>query len=270
MVKILVYQGRAAFADPAANLATIAAVAGAARMLGADVAVFPELFVTGYNLGDRLTGLAEPRDGPAVETLCAHARAHRLALVVGFCERHLGDCHNSAVAIDASGAVAAVHRKVQLFGPDEHRVFRPGDGFSGFDFLGHRCGLSICYDIEFPEAARALARDGVGLVFNPTANMDPYVEVPTTLVRARALENGMTIAYANHCGSERQLTYTGGSCIVGPDGRDLARAGREAAILVADAAPGLAGGGAFPLSTQLHDLRDPRGHAGSDARRQGD
>src|SRR5262245_19429865 len=59
----------------------------------------------------------------------------------------------------------------------------------------------------------------------PTANMEPYAEVPTTLLRACALENTVTVAYANHCGSENGTQFTGLSCITGPAGLDLARPG---------------------------------------------
>lgn len=79
-----------------------------------------------------------------------------------------------------------------------------------------------------------LARQGVEIVFNPTANMEPYFEEPKTLARARALENGVFVIYANLSGEENGLQYTGLSAIIGPDGLDLARAGKKAATIMAD------------------------------------
>ncbi len=98
--------------------------------------------------------------------------------------------------------------------------------------------MTICYDIEFPESVRALARQEVKIVFNPTANMLPYVEVPKTLARARALENGVSVVYANLSGEENGLEYTGLSAIIGPDGLDLARAGKGPATIMAVIHPG--------------------------------
>lgn len=254
-MRILAYQGPAAFADKAANIAEIRRVARSAAALGVKAAIFPEMFLTGYNIGERARELAEPVDGQAIGALRETARASGVALVVGFPESDGDRVCNSAVAIDPSGAIAGLHRKVQLFGTDEAGLFEPGSRFEAFDFLGRRCGLSICYDIEFPEVGRTLARQDVRLVLNPTANMEPYFDVPTTLVRARALENAMTIVYANLCGSEGNLAYTGLSCVVGPDGNDIVRAGRDPAILIAEIGAALDWTREFPLSTQLADLR---------------
>jgi Carbon-nitrogen hydrolase len=78
-------------------------------------------------------------------------------------------------------------------------------------------------------------------------------EVPTTLVRARALENAVTLAYANHCGSTNGMQFTGLSCITGPDGLDLARAGVNSEVLLVAELPVASSLGA--LSSQLADLQ---------------
>ena len=105
---------------------------------------------------------------------------------------------------------------------------------------GTKVGVLICYDVEFPEAVRILAQQGVELVAVPTALVVPSPPVPTsieiskTLVPARALENQIFIAYVNRSGSEGDLAYCGLSCVVGPDGKDLVRAGSESALLFAE------------------------------------
>ena len=99
---------------------------------------------------------------------------------------------------------------------------------------GLKVGLLICYDVEFPEAVRALALAGADVVAVPTALIRPFDIVARTLVPARAYENQVYIAYAGLCGSEGGLGYCGLSCIVAPDGRDLARAGDDPALLLAE------------------------------------
>ena len=89
---------------------------------------------------------------------------------------------------------------------------------------GLKLGILICYDVEFAENVRLLALQGAELVAVPTANMVPYDFVCRALVPVRAYENHVFVAYANRCGREGGLEYVGLSCIVGPDGRDLARA----------------------------------------------
>jgi predicted amidohydrolase len=99
---------------------------------------------------------------------------------------------------------------------------------------GIKIGILICYDVEFPEAVRALALAGAELIAVPTALIRPFDIVARTLVPARAFENQVYVAYAGMCGNEAGLGYCGLSCIVGPNGQDLARAGTGPALLFAD------------------------------------
>lgn len=254
-MKITAYQGTPIAADKAANLALVERVCRAAALLASDVVVFPELFVTGYNLGERLRALAEPLDGDSVGALSRIAREIGIAIVIGLPERDGESLYNTAVALDASGRLLARHRKVFLFGDAEKQLFCPGHSFDTFELCGQRCGLSVCYDLEFPEAAREVAWRGARVLFNPTANMTPYHEVPATLARARALENGLVVVYANLCGSEGEQAYTGLSAIIAPDGTDLARAGRDECLLLADVTASQRRWVAHPWSTQLADLQ---------------
>ena len=102
---------------------------------------------------------------------------------------------------------------------------------------GLKLGILICYDVEFPENVRLLALQGAELVAVPTANMAPYTFVCRSLVPARAYENHLFLAYANRCGHEGELEYLGQSCIVAPDGTDLARAGAGEELILADVDP---------------------------------
>lgn len=254
-MKVLINQSTPAFCDVAANLATIERHCQSAQSLQLDVVVFPELFLTGYNIGGKVEALAEEIDGPSVRRLREIAATRRVAIITGFAERQGADLYNSAIAIGADGEIAGHHHKVFLFGAKEKQTFRAGTEFPVFKLAGRSCGLAICYDIEFPEVSRDMKRGGAEIIFVPTANMEPYFEVPTTLVRARALENGVAIVYANMCGAERDQRYTGLSGVVLPDGKDLARASHDQCILICDLEPGLARNEQLPSSRQLEDLR---------------
>jgi predicted amidohydrolase len=119
----------------------------------------------------------------------------------------------------------------------KHRfdMFRAGESLPAvIELDGIRVGLLICYDVEFPETVRLLALQGVDLVAVPTALMEPFEVVVRTIVPARAVENQVFLAYANRCGREGNLRYCGLSCVVGPDGADLVRAGRGEELVFAD------------------------------------
>ncbi|MEQ8294957.1 MAG: carbon-nitrogen hydrolase family protein [Nitratireductor sp.] len=254
---LALYQGLPTAGSKPDNIAAIERAARAAAMIDARLVTFPELFLTGYNIGKAaLHDLAESVDGQSVAAISEIARANRIGLVFGMPERVGDKVFNAAVAIDETGNRCGSYRKIHLFGADEPQTFAPGGEVRVAAMCGWRVGLAICYDIEFPETARALVRAGADLICAPTANMMPYTDVPTTLVRARALENGTTIVYANLAGTEGNLLYTGMSCIVGPDGRDLARAGSTGTALLCCSTPRSDDGEVPPPSTQLADLRE--------------
>lgn len=254
-MKVLAYQGSADLYDKSANINRIDSVCKSAVLIDTDVAVFPELFITGYNLGDRVHQLAETIDGESISQLKEIASKLGIVIICGFVERMNNSLYNSAVAISANGELLSHHRKVFLFGEQEKSVFTAGEGFRTFTLAGYQCALSICYDVEFPEAVRDMAQRGAQILFNPTANMTPYFDVPTTLVRARALENGVAIVYANLCGKEVDQEYTGLSGIVAPDGCDLARAGSHPTILIADLSTSIKQAQRSPFTQQLKDIK---------------
>ena len=137
--------------------------------------------------------------------------------------------------IGRDGRSLANYRKCHLFGDLDRDMFRAGQSPPAvIELDGIRVGLLICYDVEFPEAVRLLALAGADLVAVPTALMDPFEVVARTIVPARAVENQVFLAYANRCGREGDLRYCGLSCVVGPDGADLVRAGRGEELVFAD------------------------------------
>lgn len=257
-VKLALFQPSAPQAYSDDILAMIAGSVAKARGRGAEIVLFPELILPGYNLPEAQAALAEPQDGPWLTALADLARRAGCALVFGWAERCGAQVFNAVTALDATGAIVAHHRKRQLFGPMEQARFAPGPSPAPVvDLAGRRCGLLICYEIEFPEYARDLARRGAEVVLVPTANPSGFDIVQDVLLPARAYENGLTIAYANYCGVQNGLEFSGDSVVVGPDGAHLARAGVEDAMLVVDLPPRQT----YPshaLATQLADLnRDP-------------
>lgn len=190
----------------------------------ADLIVFPELFLSGYTVTD-IDELAVPLGGPELESLADIARENSTALIVGIAESVGGKIANSAVCVDECGDVAGVYRKVQLYGGDESDAFAAGDELLVVELCGLKVGLMICFDVEFPEIARVLARAGAELLVTISANMEPFGNDHAVFVSARALENGLPHAYVNQVGSgEKGLIFTGGSMVVSPDGQTFVQA----------------------------------------------
>jgi predicted amidohydrolase len=236
-VKIAVYQGQSRQTCIDENLETMRQAAWHAADQQAQLIIFPEMFLTGYNIGEAVFKLAEPSDGSAAQKAAQIARETGIALLYGYPEQAKAGVYNSAIVVDRHGNTAANYRKTHLYGDFENRVFQKGDALVMAALEGLNIGILICYDIEFPEAARALTAAGSQLIAVPTALMEPYCRVAETVVATRAYENQIYVAYVNRCGSEDELAYCGSSCIVGPDGIDRVRAKRTEGLFVAQIDP---------------------------------
>ena len=231
-MKLAIYQGAGTPSDVAANLALLKRVAADAASQQASLVIFPELFLTGYNIGDAVKTLAEPSDGRSLQLAADIARDSQLALLFGYVERDGETLYNAAALIDAEGKLAANYRKAHLFGAEEQRLFSSGQERVLHTIAGVRVGVLICYDVEFPEAVRALTLEGAELIAVPTALMFPYTQIPKVLIPTRALENQVFVAYANRIGVEGNLKYCGLSTIAAPDGTVLAQADEAEALMI--------------------------------------
>lgn len=254
-MKLALHQGAPADGDVAGALARARRLLEGAAALGARMLVLPELFLPGYNRPDLHPLMAEGPEGAWLSFLATATRSAGCGLTFGWAERAGDRLYNAATALGPDGAVCAHYRKIQLFGAMERSVFTPGtEPPPVFTLEGRRFGLLVCYDIEFPEHARSLARRGAEILLVPTANPAGFEHVQQILVPARAHENAMIVAYANYCGAENGLVFGGGSVIAGPDARPLASAGTRETLLLVDL-PGPEAFDTAHLSTQLRDLR---------------
>lgn len=202
---------------------------------GADLILFPELFLGGYPSGD-----PGPRsvatEGLELSEIGESCRANGTAVVIGFTEAMAspaGSYSNSAACFDTDGTVAGIYRKTHLFGPGEQAVFAPGGSMLAVRLDGRVVGPQICFDVEFPEPSRKLALAGAELLVTIAANMDPYAADHRLAARARALDNRLPHLYVNRTGSESGFDFVGESCVIGPDGSVTAELGREEGILEA-------------------------------------
>jgi len=251
-------------ADPEANFASAVARIHEAARLGANIVCLPELFRTQYFCQRedlRLFDLAEPIPGPSTNKLAEVARKARVAIVASLFERRApGLYHNTAVTLNADGAIASVYRKMHI--PDdplyyEKYYFAPGDlGFQAVDTAFGRVGTLVCWDQWYPEAARLTALQGAEVLFYPTAigwhpaEKDEFgaaqYEAWQTIQRSHAIANGVYVASVNRVGLEygevklvhgdvlgnpaegQGIEFWGGSFLADPFGRILAKASHDA------------------------------------------
>jgi predicted amidohydrolase len=234
-----------ATADREANLANADRLVREAASRGARLVVLPEkwpLLGSGVQLRDG----AEPLDGPAISWARACARELALELVAGsFAERTAdGRIHNTSLHISPDGEIRALYRKIHMFDvtidgveyrESEHED--PGDEIvlSQTD-TGIELGLTVCYDLRFPELYRILALRGARVLVVPAAfTLATTRDHWETLLRARAIENQAFVIAANQIGENEPGRRSGGrSMIVDPWGVVLAQASDDVGVIVAD------------------------------------
>jgi predicted amidohydrolase len=218
---------------------------------GAEFIALPENFAFLRREGNPIP-CAQSLDGEIVETVRELASRHRVPILAGtFAEAIEGDhrVYNTSALISETGRIAAVYRKIHLFDVDLSEsgggVFResaftaPGDAVVVAETAFGKVGLSVCYDVRFPELYREMAARGTDWITLPSAFAPETGKVHwETLVRARAIENQAFVLAPAQCGQHSpDRASHGHSLIVDPWGRILAEAGDEPAIVVADCDP---------------------------------
>jgi predicted amidohydrolase len=221
---------------PQENLQTARKCLRQAVAQGADLIVFPEMFMARPQEGVPLSAVAEPLDGPFVHTLSAMASEHGIAIVCGIWESVPGESNraaNIAITLGPDGTLLARYNKIHLF---DALSIRESDTMTGgnappplFSLNGIQLGLAICYDLRFPELFRNLALRGADAVIVPSAwYAGPMKEEHwLTLLQARAIENTLYVAGANLCGPP----FAARSAIFDPFGVMLSGAGEGESVI---------------------------------------
>ena len=231
------------------NLAQAGRLIAQAGAAGAQLVVLPEVFAfIGTDLSEQLGVCEGDGAGPIQDFLATQAKTHGVWLVGGTFPMRSPQPHRAYAACavyDPEGHRAAVYRKMHLFDVrinetaedySESRVFVPGDDVVVVDTPAGRCGLSVCYDLRFPELFRAMLEQSVDLVVVPSAfTMATGRAHWETLLRARAIENLVYIVAANQAGRHANGRETWGhSMVVDPWGAVIAELADDAGVVSAE------------------------------------
>jgi deaminated glutathione amidase len=231
--------------DKDANIATAGRLVEQAAAAGAQLVVLPEKWNLIDNERRQVAG-GEPLDGPSLNAARGWAQARGIALVAGSVSEAVPGtdrAYNTSVLIQPDGSVTAIYRKLHLFDVAVGgHTYRESDGaVPGADIvvgraLGHRIGMTVCYDLRFPELFRALTIAGAQILTVPAA----FTETTglahwEPLLRARAIENQVFVIAAGQIGTHATGTASHGhSMIIDPWGVILAEAADDQTTILAD------------------------------------
>ncbi len=210
----------------------------------ADIAVLPELWISGAFDLPLAREVAAPLDFPVLERIRAMAKAADTWVHAGSYAERLPDgrTFNTAVLIGPDGEIVASYRKRHLFGfaTGERTLITAGDALIVAETpLGHT-GIATCYDLRFPEMFRDLVEAGAETFLVASGWPTPRIGHWDVLTRARAIEDQAWMVACNGVGSHADITLGGHSIVIDPQGNVVAEAGDDETVLFADVEPGRA------------------------------
>jgi omega-amidase len=234
-MKIAAAQIACALGDFDANIRKIRDFAARGKNSGAELVVFPEMSDTGYSM-PVIQKYARPWKEGAVGELQKIAKQNSIGIIAGISDRDGDSIFNAQVFVGANGNVLGKYRKTHLVTAaplDERVCFSPGNEFVVCELGDFNVGLSICYDLRFPEMARTLVvKHGANVIVNSSAWPTVRAEHLRILALARAVENQSYFIVANRVGTDEGVTLCGSSVIVDPAGKVLAAASPDREELI--------------------------------------
>ena len=231
--------------DKRENLKAIGEFIDEAAAKNAKLIGLPEL-MTYFGSEKGLTKNAEAIGGETTQLLCGRAKKYGVWLHGGsMCELAEGQerVYNTTLLVNPKGEVAAVYRKAHLFDVDvpsglssrESKTIIPGDEIIVADTDFGRVGLSICYDIRFPEMYRIMTMQGAQIIFTPAGfTLFTGRDHWEPILRTRAIENGVYIIAPNQMGKKAAFQTQGKSMIIDPWGNVIAKASDYPGVITAE------------------------------------
>ncbi len=198
-----------------------------------DLLIFPEMTLTGFTM--KSDKFAESLQGESFAYFASIAEKFKCDVIAGIIEHSSGKYFNTLIHIEKSGKLKNHYHKIHPFSfSDEDKHFSASDKPVITEINGWKTGLSICYDLRFPELYRFYAKEKIHLIIIIANWPDTRIEHWRTLLKARAIENQCYVAGVNRVGKDPKLNYTGFSCVYDPMGKEIVAVEHEERLIVAE------------------------------------
>jgi predicted amidohydrolase len=198
-----------------------------------DLLIFPEMTLTGFTM--KSNKFTENLDGPSYHFFSAFAKEKKCAVMYGLVEKGKRKNFNTLVHLNNQGKIISSYRKVHPFSYSKENIFY-GKGKETVitKVKGIKVGLSICYDLRFPELYRFYSKDKVQLIIDIANWPDTRIEHWRILLKARAIENQCYVVGVNRVGDDPKLHYNGFSSLFDPMGKEIAAVENDEMIIEAE------------------------------------
>lgn len=200
---------------------------------GLNLLIFPEMTLTGFTM--KSNDFAEELEGESHSFFSSLAKKNRSSIMYGVIEKGQKKNFNTLVHINNQGKIVSTYRKIHPFTYSKEDInFGKGKSLVITSVKGIKIGLSICYDLRFPELYRLYAKEKVDMIVDIANWPDTRIEHWRTLLKARAIENQCYMVGVNRVGDDPKLHYTGFSSVFDPMGKEIVAVENEEKVIVAE------------------------------------
>lgn len=229
-MKIHLYQNDIEWENPEENIIRANKSLGEIDISSGDLVILPEMFSTGFSMRSELCIEMEEEKNKTLHFLQRLAILNSCCVIAGVTTKINENFFNESLALLPNKKIIS-YRKNYLFSPaKEHMTFTAGDEIKTFEWNQWVIGMSICYDLRFPELYRELAAKRTNLMVNIANWPLDRIEHWITLLKARAIENQSFIVGVNRTGTDPNSTYNGNSMIIDPMGKVVLDAGENPGV----------------------------------------
>lgn len=232
-MKIALLQYNPVWEDKEVNKNKIKSLISGNDLSNVSVILMPEMTLTGFSMD--ASKLAEKLDAESFLFFSDIAKVYNLNVIAGLIEIDNNNFFNTLVHVNPKGELVKTYRKIHPFScSGEDKYYKKGDDTVITVIHGINIGLSVCYDLRFPELYRFYGKDRVEVIINIANWPIKRIEHWKTLLKARAIENQCYMIGVNRVGSDPFHEYNGFSSVFGPMGEELASLPDREVIITAD------------------------------------
>ncbi len=219
--------------SPDKNLSRVLQKIEKAAKSGADLIVLPEMWYSGYDYKN--LELTANSTNTIIKKFKTIAKSYGTTIISSMVEKDRKYFFNTAFTVEGKKGVAGKYRKIHLFPLlNEDRYFKRGKNSDVLNTSSGKIGVSLCFDIRFPELIRSLALKGAEIIAIPAQWPQVRLTHWRTLLQARAIENQLFVLGAACCGKQGKIILSGHSMIIDPNGKILAEAGKKEETIVTE------------------------------------
>ena len=200
---------------------------------GIELFIFPEMTLTGFTMKSK--EMSETIQGESFRFFSSIAKEKSVNIFAGIIERRNNRTYNTLIHIRPDGNLLKLYRKIHPFSySGENKNYFAGSKPAYTKIKNWKIGLTICYDLRFPELYRKYGKKRTHLIVNIANWPDTRIEHWRTLLKARAIENQCYIAGVNRVGKDPKLNYVGFSSVFDPMGKEIIAVENEEKVIVVE------------------------------------